>query len=222
MKERIEPAPLLWEYDRALIPAWGLHCGIDEVGRGPLAGNVVAACVILDLRKEFIPGLNDSKKLSPKAREKLFPVILENAVAWSIGEATPEEIDHLNILQATFLAMRRALESLPAKPALLLVDGNQSIPGVEGPQKTIIRGDGLSASIAAASVLAKVTRDRAMDDWDRRLPAYGFSRHKGYGTMDHGRALVEHGPSIIHRKSFCANYHRPLLVEGTGRYNSGR
>ena len=185
MKKRTDPAPLLWEHDRTLLSSSGLLCGIDEVGRGPLAGNVVAACVILDLSTEPIPGLNDSKKLSPAMREGLFPLIQEKAVAWSVGEATPKEIDEINILQATFLAMRRALESLNMKPALLLVDGNQKIPGVNILQKTLVGGDARSASIAAASVLAKVIRDRTMVEWDHELPGYGFADHKGYGTAEH-------------------------------------
>ena len=208
MKKKSDPAPLLWEHDRVLLPSAGLLCGIDEVGRGPLAGNVVAACVILDLNAEPIPGLNDSKKLSPTMREELFPLIQEKALAWSVGEATPEEIDEINILQATFLAMRRALESLNMNPALLLVDGNQKIPGVSLPQKTLVGGDALSASIAAASVLAKVIRDRAMVEWDHELPGYGFADHKGYGTLDHREALFRQGLSPIHRRSFCSAFIR--------------
>lgn len=206
MKKKPDPAPLLWERDRTLAPASGFLCGIDEVGRGPLAGNVVAACVILDLDGPPISGLNDSKQLSPAAREALFPVIRERALAWSIGEAVPEEIDRLNILQATFLAMRRALEALKVSPALLLVDGNQAIPGVNRSQKTLVGGDALSASIAAASVLAKVIRDRSMEEWDRLFPVYGFVRHKGYGTAEHREMLSRFGLSPIHRRSFCSNF----------------
>lgn len=139
-------------------------------------------------------------------REALFPLIQEKALAWSVGEATPEEIDGINILQATFLAMRRALESLSMKPALLLVDGNQKVPGVNIPQKTLVGGDALSASIAAASVLAKVIRDRAMVEWDHRLPGYGFGDHKGYGTVEHREALFRKGVSPIHRRSFCSAF----------------
>ncbi len=202
MKRKIDPAPFLWEHDRNLSVS-GLICGIDEVGRGPLAGNVVVACVIFDLSMDPISGVNDSKRLSPQMREKLFPVIRKRALAWSIGEATPKEIDRLNILQATFLAMRRALESLTLKPALLLVDGNKPIPQIDLPQKTIVAGDALSASIAAASIIAKVTRDRAMKKWHRSLPEYGFDRHKGYGTEFHIDALKKNGLSSIHRRSFC-------------------
>jgi len=205
MKKKPDPGPRLWKHDCKLSRA-GLLCGIDEVGRGPLAGNVVVACVVLDLSTLPIPNLNDSKQLTPLSRKALFPLILERTLAWSLGEATPEEIDQINILQATFLAMRRALASLSLKPALLLVDGNRKIPGVDFPQKTLVGGDGLSASIAAASVLAKVTRDEAMEDWDRRLPAYGFGRHKGYGTLEHRKALLQHGLSSIHRRTFCSAF----------------
>jgi len=203
MRKKPNPGPRLWKHDRKLASE-GLLCGIDEVGRGPLAGNVVVACVVLDLSARPISGLNDSKQLTPEFREALFPLICERALAWSIGEATPEEIDTINILQATFLAMRRALESLRIRPALLLVDGNQNIPEVDLPQKTLVGGDGLSASIAAASVLAKVIRDNAMRAWDVRLPAYGFARHKGYATAEHRKVLLQNGLSSIHRRSFCS------------------
>jgi len=206
MKRKTDPGPRLWRHDRKIARVSGLICGIDEVGRGPLAGNVMAACVVLDLNAGHIPGLNDSKQLTPQARKSLFPVIRERALAWSIGEASPEEIDRVNILQATFLAMRRALESLSLKPALLLVDGNKKIPGVDVPQKTMVGGDGLSASIAASSVLAKVIRDGIMEEWDKRLPAYGFGRHKGYGTREHCNVLLQLGLSSIHRRSFCSAF----------------
>ena len=206
MGKKIDVAPELWECDQALIPPDGYLCGIDEVGRGPLAGNVVAACVILNLSSNPISGLNDSKKLSPAARELLFPKILANAVAYGIGEASPEEIDRLNILNATFLAMRRALESMTIQPVFLLVDGNQKIPGIDLPQRTLVGGDGLSASIAAASIVSKITRDRAMVEWDERLPEYGFARHKGYGTAEHCSVLAERGLSSIHRRSFCSSF----------------
>jgi ribonuclease HII len=198
----------LWAHDRALFPAGGLIIGIDEVGRGPLAGNVVAACVVLDLDDDPLPGLNDSKKLSPAKRETLAPLIRSRAVAWSVGEATPEEIDRINILQATFLAMRRALEGMQsviaghAGPSLLLVDGNQKIPGVNIPQTTVVGGDALSASIAAASVLAKVVRDGAMIEADARHPGYGFAGHKGYGTAAHTEAIRRMGLTPIHRRTF--------------------
>jgi len=199
----------LWAHDLALQPPGGLIIGIDEVGRGPLAGNVTAACVMLDLHGAPIAGLNDSKKLTPAKRDGLAPLIRERALAWSLGEATPEEIDEVNILQATFLAMRRALESiqtrLPSTPALLLVDGNQKIPGIALPQRTIVKGDGLSASIAAASILAKVHRDAQMKEAEIAWPGYGFAGHKGYGSAAHRAAIAERGLTPIHRRSFCRN-----------------
>jgi ribonuclease HII len=200
---RGDPAPALWAHDRALQLSGGILCGIDEVGRGPLAGNVVAACVVLDLDGDTLPGLNDSKKLSPAKRETLAPAIRSRAVAWSVGEATAEEIDQINILQATFLAMRRALEALSVRPVLLLVDGNQKIPGVEIPQTTVVGGDAMSASIAAASVLAKVHRDRDMAAADLAHPGYGFAQHKGYGTAEHLKAISAMGLTELHRRSFC-------------------
>ncbi len=201
--KRSAPERNLWEHDCTLRPASGALAGIDEAGRGPLAGSVVAACVAFAADMEPIPGVDDSKRLSAAAREALFPVIQQRALAFGIGEASCEEIDRLNILQATFLAMRRALSALGLRPALLLVDGNQMVPGAEAPQLPIVGGDGLSAAIAAASILAKVTRDRAMCAWDRRYPEYGFARHKGYGTVAHRRALQRHGLSPLHRLSFC-------------------
>jgi ribonuclease HII len=198
-----------------------LIIGIDEVGRGPLAGNVVAACVILNFEStsennavpnRTLPGLNDSKKLTAEKRERLVPLIQSTARAWSIGEATPQEIDTINILQATFLAMRRALEGLAEflaahpTPALLLVDGNQKIPGVKLPQQTVVKGDGLSASIAAASVLAKVHRDTQLIEAETLYPGYGFAGHKGYGTKQHTDAITQLGLTEIHRKSFCQGF----------------
>jgi ribonuclease HII len=211
----------LWAHDRALLPPSGLIIGIDEVGRGPLAGNVVAACVILNFEStsennavpnRTLPGLNDSKKLTAEKRERLVPLIQSTARAWSIGEATPQEIDTINILQATFLAMRRALEGLAEflaahpTPALLLVDGNQKIPGVKLPQQTVVKGDGLSASIAAASVLAKVHRDTQLIEAETLYPGYGFAGHKGYGTKQHTDAITQLGLTEIHRKSFCQGF----------------
>ena len=201
-----DPAPGLWEYDRGLAVVEGGLCGVDEAGRGPLAGDVVAACVMLDLRGGPIAGLDDSKKLRSKDRERLFPIIQEKALAFGIGSATPDEIDHVNILQATFLAMRRALEAMAKRPFLILVDGNHAIPGVEISQKTVIGGDGISACIAAASVLAKVMRDRKMLEMDKLYPDYGFAKHKGYGTEEHTDALRRLGLSPIHRLSFCGDF----------------
>ncbi len=175
-------------------------CGVDEAGRGPLAGPVCAAAVILPPNAE-IPGLNDSKKLSDKRRRELYPVIMEKAVAYGIGYADHKEIDEINILQATFLAMERALAQLSVKPELALIDGNREKDfGI--PVKTVVHGDSLSASIAAASILAKVTRDDLMLKMAEEYPQYGFEIHKGYGTKAHYQALSEHGPCSIHRMSF--------------------
>lgn len=175
-------------------------CGIDEAGRGPLSGSVYAAACILPVGLE-IAGLNDSKKLTPKKREKLFDEICEKAIAYAIASATPEEIDEMNILNADMLAMRRALEALSVRADLALVDGNiaRDFPI---PAYPVIKGDAISASIAAASILAKVTRDRACLEDDRLYPEYGFAKHKGYGTPAHMQALRTYGPCPLHRKSF--------------------
>ena len=175
-------------------------CGCDEAGRGPLCGPVVAAAVILPRGLE-IEGLNDSKKLTEKKREKLFDIICENAVAYCIAEASPEEIDDINILNASMLAMRRAVEGLSVKADFALIDGNCS-RGFAIPTETVVKGDSLSYSIAAASVLAKVTRDRGCIELDRLYPEYGIAKHKGYPTKDHMDTVRAHGPSPIHRKSF--------------------
>lgn len=180
-------------------------CGVDEAGRGPLAGPVTAAAVILPPGVE-IEGLNDSKKLSESKREKLYDVILQTAVSCCVASASVEEIEQYNILQATFLAMRRAVEGLSCVPDLALIDGNQLPTGLAVPARTIVKGDGRSASIAAASVLAKVTRDRYMKQQDTLYPGYGFAVHKGYGTKAHYAALAEQGPSPIHRMSFLKKW----------------
>ena len=174
--------------------------GCDEAGRGPLCGPVVAAAVILPSGL-IIEGLNDSKKLTEKKREKLYDVIIEKAVAYAIAEASPEEIDEYNILNASMLAMRRAVEALSVKADFVLIDGNCS-RGFTLPTMTVVKGDSLSYSIAAASILAKVTRDRGCAELDRLYPEYGIAKHKGYPTKDHMDAVREHGPSPIHRKSF--------------------
>lgn len=178
-----------------------LVAGVDEAGRGPLAGPVVAAAVILDPQKP-IDGLDDSKKLNEKQRETLFPQICENALAWSVIEITPAEIDRINILQATLLGMKRAIESLTPCPTLALVDGNRA-PDVNCQVKTIVQGDRLEPAISAASILAKVTRDRFMLEMHGQFPQYGFDRHKGYPTAEHMRLLQEWGPCEIHRRSFA-------------------
>lgn len=178
-------------------------CGIDEAGRGPLAGPVCAAAVILPPDCD-IPGLNDSKKLSEKKREALFPVIQEKALAFGVGWATAEEIDRVNILQATFLAMARAVEALPTPADYALVDGNR-MPPLPIPGETIVKGDATSASIAAASILAKVSRDRLLRRLDEAHPEYGFAKHKGYGTKAHYEAIRKYGLLPEHRRSFLKN-----------------
>lgn len=176
-------------------------CGVDEAGRGPLAGPVYAAAVILS-PDTVIEGLNDSKKLTEKKREALFPVIQEKALAYGIGFATEQEIDEINILNATFLAMRRAVEQLQITPQLLLIDGNQKPETGICEEVTVVKGDAKSMSIAAASVLAKVSRDRFMLELAKEYPQYAFEQHKGYGTKLHYERIAQYGIAPIHRKSF--------------------
>jgi len=191
----------MWEYEEALwIAGHSTICGVDEAGRGPLAGPVFAAAVILPYKTD-IPGLNDSKKLSEKKREELYTMIVGSAVAYAIASADENEIDTLNILNATYLAMNRAIGALSVKPSISLIDGNRN-SGITTDSKCIIGGDGLSASIAAASILAKVSRDRYMADIAEKYPMYMFEKHKGYGTKLHYEKIHEHGPSDIHRMSF--------------------
>ncbi len=178
-----------------------LIAGVDEVGRGPLIGNVVAAAVILDPAKP-VSGLTDSKKLSEKKRDQLFPLIQENALAWSIAWATPAEIDELNILHATMLAMQRAVSQLSIVPEFALIDGNRCPPGLPCPAEAIVKGDLKEPAISAASILAKVYRDREMVELDQRYPDYGFARHKGYPTALHMETLRRLGPLPEHRRSF--------------------
>ena len=180
-------------------------CGVDEAGRGPLAGPVCAAAVILPKGLE-IPGLTDSKKLTDKKRRELFPVIKELAVAYGIGLASHEEIDEINILQATYLAMERALAQLSVKPDIALIDGNRA-KDFGLPVRTVVKGDSLSMNIAAASILAKVTRDDMMLELAEKYPEYGFEVHKGYGTKAHYEALRAHGASEIHRKTFLKKFY---------------
>ena len=196
----------MWEIeDENYAEGFQVICGVDEAGRGPLAGPVCAAAVILPPHTR-IPGLNDSKKLTDKKRRELFPVICEQAVAYGIGMATEQEIDEINILQATFLAMQRALDGLQVRPDLALIDGNrQKDFGL--PVKTVVKGDSLSANIAAASVLAKVTRDDLMIRQAEQFPEYGFEIHKGYGTKAHYAALEQYGPSPIHRMTFLRKFY---------------
>ena len=190
----VEQRPLDWD-------TVGLVAGVDEAGRGPLAGPVVAAAVILDDLKP-IAGLNDSKKLTERRREKLYDEILAKALCCSIAEASVQEIDTLNILQATLLAMRRAVDGLRLKPVKVLVDGNR-LPVLDVRAEAIVQGDALVPAISAASILAKVHRDRLCAQLHAQYPQYGFDRHKGYGTAEHLQALSEHGPCPWHRTSFA-------------------
>ena len=195
----------MYEYERSLAGDRTPYCGVDEAGRGPLAGPVCAAAVILP-EGLVIPGLNDSKKLTVKKRDALYDIICDTAVAFGIAFATVDEIEALNIKGATYLAMERAIADMDPAPVLALVDGNDkntlSIPAVK-----VVKGDSLCASIAAASVLAKVTRDRYMDDLDALYPQYGFAKHKGYGTAAHYAALREYGPSPVHRPTYLRKMH---------------
>lgn len=199
-------AATMWEIEDTFFDQ-GLQviCGVDEAGRGPLAGPVCAAAVVLPKHLE-IPGLTDSKKLSDKRRRELLPEIQRQAVAYGIGFASEKEIDEINILQATFLAMERALAQLPITPELALIDGNRERDfGL--PAKTVIKGDSLSANIAAASILAKVSRDDLMLEMAREYPQYGFEIHKGYGTKAHYAALRMYGPCPIHRRTFLRTFY---------------
>ena len=202
-----QEAPMdLWVYEREAFDAGiKLVCGVDEAGRGPLAGPVCSAAVILPPGLD-IPGLNDSKKLTDKKRRELYDIMIEQAVSYGIAFASEQEIDEINILQATFLAMERAMQKLSPQPELALIDGNRT-KDFGLPVRTIVKGDSLSASIAAASILAKVTRDRLMEEYDAQYPQYGFAVHKGYGTKRHYQALREFGPSTIQRKTFLKKFY---------------
>jgi ribonuclease HII len=182
-----------------------LLCGVDEAGRGPLAGPVCAAAVILP-RDIDILGLNDSKKLSEKQRESLYDIIIRESLSYGIAFSTVEEIEQLNILQATFLAMNRAISQLSLKPELALIDGNRNT-GIDMPSQCVVKGDSRCADIAAASILAKVTRDRYMYELAQAYPQYHFEKHKGYGTKLHYEAIREYGPSPVHRMSFLKRMH---------------
>ena len=203
LQAEYERLDAMMAYERQ-YEASGFICGIDEAGRGPLAGPVVAGAVILPKGCRILY-LNDSKKLTEKRREELFDEIKEKAVCWGVGIVSPARIDEINILQATYEAMRDAVSQLDPAPNLLLNDA-VTIPQVNIPQVPIIKGDAKSLSIAAASVLAKVTRDRLMKEYDKVMPEYGFSSHKGYGSAAHIEALKKYGPSPIHRKSFIGNF----------------
>jgi ribonuclease HII len=193
------------KFDEEKRVEFGIICGVDEAGRGPLAGAVFAAAVILP-DGVVIEGLNDSKKLTEKKRDLLYDEIIEKAVAYAIARATVQEIEEINILQAALLAMKRAVEALHKKPDYALIDGNQT-PKLAIPCEAVIKGDATSASIAAASVLAKVSRDRDMLELAQKYPQYNFEKHKGYGTKLHYEMLREHGACEIHRKSFLKKYY---------------
>ena len=196
----------MWEVEEGLFAQGVISiCGVDEAGRGPLAGPVCAAAVILPPHLE-IPGLDDSKKLTDKRRRELFPIIKEQAIAYGIGLASHEEIDEINILQATFLAMQRAIDQLEGKANFALIDGNRE-KDFGLPVMTVVKGDSRSANIAAASVLAKVTRDDIMEEMAKEYPEYGFEIHKGYGTKAHYEALRTYGASPIHRMTFLKKFY---------------
>lgn len=199
----------LFIYDQNIRTQNGIQtlCGLDEAGRGPLFGPVVAAAVILPSDIEF-EGLNDSKKLTPKKRDRLFDQIIENAVDYAIGRAEAKEIDDINILNASLLAMRRAVNQLKTRPDLCLIDGNQLRYFESYSAKTVIKGDATSACIAAASILAKVTRDREMESYAKQYPGYGFEKNKGYPTRDHYEALDKYGPTDMHRKTFLIKWEK--------------
>ena len=196
----------MWEIEEEVYAeGYTVICGVDEAGRGPLAGPVCAAAVILP-RGHQIPGLNDSKKLTDKKRRELFPLIKEQAIAYGIGMASHEEIDEINILQATYLAMERAIAQLEGKADMALIDGNRA-KDFGMAVRTVVKGDSLSANIAAASVLAKVTRDDLMVEMAKEFPGYGFEVHKGYGTKAHYEALRNMGPCSIHRMTFLKKFY---------------
>ncbi|MBR5578243.1 MAG: ribonuclease HII [Lachnospiraceae bacterium] len=203
LEEERKRTRLLWSYERE-YSSYSSICGIDEVGRGPLAGPVVAGAVILPKDCDILY-INDSKKLSEKKREELYEEIMEKAVAVGIGYASPERIDEINILQATYEAMREAINNLSVAPDILLNDA-VTIPKIECRQIPIIKGDAKSISIGAASIIAKVTRDRLMTEYDKVFPEYGFASNKGYGAVAHIEALKKYGPTPIHRRSFIKNF----------------
>lgn len=196
----------LYAFDAEKRNDYSILCGVDEAGRGPLAGDVYAAAVILDPMNP-IEGINDSKKLTEKKRELLFEEICSKAVSYSIATATVEEIEEINILNAAMLAMKRAVEGLSVVPSYVLVDGNK-MPDISIMAETVVKGDANSASIAAASILAKVARDKKLIELDKIYPEYGFSKHKGYGTKAHYEALMKYGPSPVHRMSFLKRLYK--------------
>lgn len=207
MKEKeIERLNVLKEEERKLYET-GIEyiCGIDEAGRGPLAGPVVVGAVILP-ENSFIEGINDSKKISEKKRERIYEQIIEEAIAYSVGIVDQRKIDEINILNATKLGVKIALEGLKQKPELIMVDALTNIDTLGIPYISVVKGDAKNYSIAAASIIAKVTRDRIMKEWDEVYPIYGFAKHKGYGTAEHIRIIKQEGPCILHRESFIKNF----------------
>lgn len=207
MKEKeIERLNILKQEERKLYEANLQYiCGIDEAGRGPLAGPVVVGAVILP-EDSFIEGVNDSKKVSEKKREKLYEKITEEAIAYSVGIVDQKKIDEINILNATKLGVKLALEGLKQRPDIIMIDALNNIDTLGIPYISVIKGDAKNYSIAAASIIAKVTRDRIMRQWDEIYPIYGFAKHKGYGTAEHIRIIKENGPCILHRKTFIKNF----------------
>lgn len=200
-EEELERQKLMWEYEKELKnKGYKFIAGVDEAGRGPLAGPVYAAAVILK-EDALIDGINDSKKLSEKKREELYDKIIESAVAYSVYSVDEKVIDEVNILNATHMAMNGAVDNLSTKADYVLIDGN-SIKNMETPHETVVKGDAKSISIAAASILAKVSRDRYITEISEKYPEYGFEKHKGYGTKVHNEAILKYGPSPIHRKTF--------------------
>ena len=194
-----------YEYEKAAVSSgFNIICGVDEAGRGPLAGPVCAAAVILP-EDTVIEGLDDSKKLSEKKIERLYDEITKKATAYCVAYGTLEEIESVNILEATFIAMNRAIDGLKVKPDFAIIDGNRVPKGIKIPCATLVKGDSKSMSVAAASILAKVTRDRLMLTYDEKYPQYNFKKHKGYGTKEHTELLKQYGPSPIHRLSFLKN-----------------
>ena len=208
MKEKeIERLNLLKEEEEKIYNNSDIKyiCGIDEAGRGPLAGPVVVGAVILP-RDSFIEGINDSKKISEKKREEIFEKIKEEAISYGVGIVSQEQIDDMNILNATKMALTMALKELNVKPDLIIVDALNKIDTLGIPYISMVKGDAKVYSVAAASIIAKVTRDRMMQEWDNIYPAYGFAKHKGYGTAFHIQAIKENGPCIIHRKTFIKKF----------------
>ena len=207
MKEKeIERLNKLKEYEKNIYEnKVNSICGIDEAGRGPLAGPVVVGAVILP-KESFIEGINDSKKVSEKKREKLYEVITKEAIAYSVGIVSQKTIDEINILNATKLGVKLALENLEKKPDMIMIDALKNMDTLGIPYMSIVKGDAKSYSIAAASIIAKVTRDRIMKEWDESFPMYGFASHKGYGTAKHIENLKKYGPCILHRKTFIKNF----------------